>query len=156
MTRADLIGGILLIAFFGAALWEASSFQYGTEFAPGPGFAPVWISVLGIVIALVVALGAWRRLRRTHAEPKQNDEPLDRNGLFRVAMTLIGLLGLVAAAPWLGFVPSIFAFLLFLTLFVQRLSVPTAIGASLGTVVFVYIVFVRLLEVPIPSGPLGF
>ena len=55
-----------------------------------------------------------------------------------------------------GLVPSIFVFLLFLTLYVQRLSLLTAIGASAGTVFFVYVVFVRLLDVPIASGPLGF
>jgi hypothetical protein len=62
----------------------------------------------------------------------------------------------MALAAWLGLVPSILVFLLFLTLYVQRLSVLTGIGASVGTVIFVYVVFVVLLDVPIPSGPLGF
>jgi len=156
MRRADLIGGVLVALFFGAALWEASSFQYGTEFAPGPGFAPIWLSVLGILIALAIAVGGWRGMQRTKTQPGANEVALDRSGLVRVAVTLIALFGMIAVTPWLGFVPSIFVFLLFLTLFVQRLSVPTAIGASVGTVLFVYIVFVRLLDVPIPSGPLGF
>ena len=34
---------LLLAVVFGASLWEASSFQYGTEFAPGPGFAPIQV-----------------------------------------------------------------------------------------------------------------
>ena len=60
MTRADIFGGLLLAVFFGAALWEGWSFQYGTEFAPGPGFAPVWLSALGLLLALIIAFAAWR------------------------------------------------------------------------------------------------
>ena len=55
----------------------------------------------------------------------------------------------------LGLVPALFVFLLFLTLGVQRLSLPIGVGASVGTVVFVYLVFIYFLGVPIPSGPLG-
>ena len=59
MTRADLIAGLLLAAVFAASLWEASSFQYGTEFAPGPGFAPVWLSAIGIALSLAIAFGGF-------------------------------------------------------------------------------------------------
>ena len=58
------------------------------------------------------------------------------------------MVGVVSAA---GSLP-----VLFLTLYVQRLSIFAGIASSVGTVVFVYVVFVRLLDVPIPSGPLGF
>ena len=60
MTRADFVGGLLLSAFFGATLWEGWSFQYGTEFAPGPGFAPVWLSAIGLCVSLLIAAnGLW-------------------------------------------------------------------------------------------------
>jgi hypothetical protein len=62
----------------------------------------------------------------------------------------------MAIAPWLGLVPSILVFRLFLTLYVQRLSVVPAITVSVATVFFVYVIFVRLLDVPVPTGPLGF
>ncbi|RPI41795.1 MAG: tripartite tricarboxylate transporter TctB family protein [Betaproteobacteria bacterium] len=156
MARADVVGGLLLAAGFGAALWEASSFQYGTEFAPGPGFAPVWISAIGIAISLVIAFGALRSARRLGPEAQPDEPAPGKGGLFRVGATLIALVVMIAIVPWLGFVSSVFVFLLFLTLGVQRLSLLAGVGASAGTVLFVYVVFVRLLEVPIPSGPLGF
>ena len=156
MTRADLIAGLLLAAGFGAALWEASSFQYGTEFAPGPGFAPVWLSAIGIALALLIAFHGFKAARHPERSAGEGADALDKPGLFRVAATLAGLVAMMALASWLGLVPSILVFLLFLTLYVQRLSIVTAIGASVGTVFFVYVVFVRLLDVPIPSGPLGF
>jgi hypothetical protein len=156
MTRADIFAGLLLAAGFGAALWEASSFQYGSEFAPGPGFAPVWLSAIGIALALLIAVNAFKATRRPADSTAEDTDPLDRAGLLRVGATLAGLVAMMAIAPWLGLVPSILLFLLFLTLYVQRLSVLTGIGASVGTVLFVYVVFVVLLDVPIASGPLGF
>lgn len=154
--RADVCGGLLLAAGFGAALWEASSFQYGTEFAPGPGFAPVWISAIGIAIALLIAFNAFRSAHRSVAEAPPDGPALDRGGLARVGAALAALVAMLAIVPWLGFVSSVFIFLLVLTLWVQRLHVLTGVAASAGTVLFVYLIFVRFLEVPIPSGPLGF
>jgi hypothetical protein len=155
MSRADIFAGLLLAAGFALALWEASSFQYGTEFAPGPGFAPVWLSAIGIGVSMLIALNAMKLARRRRTA-SDSGESMDRRGAVRVAATLAGLVAMVLITPSLGLVSSILLFLLFLTLGVQRLSAVTAIGASMGTVLFVYIVFVHFLEVPIPRGPLGF
>lgn len=156
MTRADIVAGLLLAAFFGAALWEGSTFQYGAEFAPGPGFAPVWLSAIGIVLSLLIVVFGWRVRRRPGHSPKSDPDALDRSGLLRVGATVGGLVAMLAIVPWLGLLPSILAFLLYLTIGVQRLTVATGIGASVVTVAFVYVVFVRLLDVPVPHGPLGF
>lgn len=155
MTRADVIAGLLLAAGFGAVLWEASSFQYGTEFAPGPGFAPIWYGAIGIALALLIA-GNALRAARSRAHPTEDDPmALDKAGLFRVGMALIGLVVMLIIVPPLGLLPALFLFLLFLTLGVQRLSLPFGVGASVATVVFIYLVFVYFLNVPIPTGPLG-
>jgi len=156
MTRADFFGGLLLAAFFGAALWEAWTFQYGTEFAPGPGFGPVWLSAIGLCVSLLIAAHGFRAARGGEAPDKAAAPALEKAGLARVAYTLLGLAAMVFLVEWLGLAVSILLFLLYLTLFVQRLAVGVGIGASLGTVVFVYVVFVHFLGVPIPEGPLGF
>jgi hypothetical protein len=156
MTRADLIGGLLLSAFFGAALWEAWSFQYGTEFAPGPGFAPVWLSAIGLCVSLMIAAHGMRAMRSGPLSEQQAAPVLEAWGLARVALTLLGLIAMVLLAKPLGLVASILLFLLYLTLVVQRHNIATGVGASVGTVVFVYVVFVYFLDVPIPKGPLGF
>jgi putative tricarboxylic transport membrane protein len=155
MSRADIVAGLLLAAGFALALWEASSFQYGTEFAPGPGFAPVWLSVIGIAVSILIALNAFKSAPRRRPA-SASDESMDKRGLVRVVATLAGLVALMLITPSLGLVSSILLFLLFLTLGVQRLPPVTAIGASVATVLFVYIVFVHFLEVPVPRGPLGF
>ena len=154
MTRADFYGGLILMVFFGAALWEATTFQYGTEFSPGPGFAPVWLSAVGFCVSLLIAgFGLWAiRNPERFAKPPGR---LDRPGLLRVGLTLLGLGAMVLLVPPLGLVLAILAFLLFLTLVVQQHSFAIGIGASVGTVAFVWFVFVYFLDVPIPKGPLG-
>ena len=156
MTRADFYGGLLLTVFFGATLWEGSTFQYGTEFSPGPGFAPVWLSAIGVCVSLLItAHGVWamRSSERTEANAAPT---LEKWGVARVLLTLLGLAAMIFLVPSIGLALAIVAFLLFLTLVVQRHSALVGIGASVGTVAFVYLVFVYALDVPIPKGPLGF
>ncbi|MPZ46527.1 MAG: hypothetical protein GEV05_24695 [Betaproteobacteria bacterium] len=154
MTRADFYGGLILSLFFGAALWEGWSFQYGTEFSPGPGFAPVWLSAIGLCVSLLVAVHGFRAMRNGASEAKA--PALEKWGALRVILTLVGLAAMIFVVPWLGLALSILVFLLYLTLVVQRHSVVIGVGVSLATVVFFYFVFVYLLNVPIPKGPLGF
>jgi putative tricarboxylic transport membrane protein len=154
MTRADLYGGLLLAMFFAAALWEALTFQYGTEFSPGPGFAPVWLAAIGLCVSLLIAAHGLRAMRSAEGSDR-NGPNLDRPGVVRVGLTLLGLAGMVLLVQPLGLALALLLYLLFLTVIVQRHSFLVAVGTSVGTVVFVYLVFVQFLEVPIPKGPLG-
>ena len=123
MTRADIVGGLLLAAFFGAALWEGWSFQYGTEFAPGPGFAPVWLSGLGLVISAAVAFagcGAGGLMKRAGGGGESADAEKGRSVACRRDPDRAGRDGRLVS--WIGFVPAILVFLLVLTLAVQRMS----------------------------------
>jgi putative tricarboxylic transport membrane protein len=156
MRREDGVVGLILAAIFGAALWEAWSFQYSTEFAPGPGFAPVWLSAIGVVLSLTIAAGGLRAASRRTASGTASPDRVDRSGLGRVVSTLVALVVTLALVAYLGFVTSVLLFLLFLTLFVQRLRPVVGVPVSLITVALVYVVFVRLLGVPMPVGPLGF
>jgi hypothetical protein len=155
VTRADLYGGIVLAIFFALALWEACTFQYGTEFSPGPGFAPVWLSGVGLVVSLLVAIYGFMAARGANASDEKSAVSLESSGLLRVILTLLGLAGMVIMVEALGLLLSLLLFLLYLTLIVQRHAWMIAVPASVGTVTFVYVVFVYFLEVPIPKGPLG-
>ena len=157
MTRADVIAGLLLGLGFSAVIWEASSFQYGTEFAPGPGFAPIWLGIIGLILtALMVGTALGRARRGNPAADDEDPQALEPQGLLRVGAALAGLVGFLVLVPWVGLAIALFVFLLILTLGVQRLSVVAGIATSVATVCFVYLVFVLFLNVPVPSGPLGF
>jgi hypothetical protein len=146
---------LLLSAFFGAVLWEASTFQYGTEFSPGPGFAPVWLSATGLCVSLLIVAYGLRAVRRRPPSEEEAAPRMEWSGLGRVVLTLLGLAAMVLLVPAAGLVLALTFYLLYLTLVVQRHSWTIGIGASVGTVAFVYLVFVHYLDVPIPKGPLG-
>ena len=152
MSRADIWIGLGLAVAYLVLLWQSTFFPYGSEFAPGPGFAPIWLSVLGILLSLLIAVNAWRGRSRPDFVPDVSE----RAGLVRVATAVVGLLGLMLLVRPLGLILALLAYLLFQTLLVQRLTWPVALGTSLGTTVFAILVFQRFLNVPFPRGPLGF
>lgn len=152
MTRADVPIGLLLTVACVWVFWQATALPYGSEFAPGPGFAPVWLSLLGTIFGVLVVANAWRN-RGLALAPVETG---GRLGLARVAAGLGGALVMLLLVPALGLLPALLAYLVFLSLAVERLSPPLGLGVSVGTIGFIYLVFARLLGVPFPSGPLGF
>lgn len=147
MTRADtVIGAGLAIAFL-ALLWASTGLTYSTEFAPGPGFAPFWLGAIGSALSAYVAI----RATRAAGAPA-----FERSGLVRVAAALIGLAIALALAERIGLIVAMTAYLVFVTLAVERMRPVPALAGALGTMALVYVVFIRLLGVPFPQGPLGF
>jgi hypothetical protein len=152
LTRADIPIGLLFVVACLWVLWQASLLPYGSEFAPGSGFAPVWLSLLGLLLSVLLAGIAW--LQRDRARPLP--ESGGRGGLARVVGSLAGMLVMILLVPALGLLPAILAYLTFLSLAVERLPFALGLGVSVGTVAFVHFVFGRFLGVPFPVGPLGF
>jgi putative tricarboxylic transport membrane protein len=152
VTRADLPICLLLAAGCLWVLWLATRLPYGSEFAPGPGFAPTWLAGLGAIMALGLAIIAARRPGLPAAPPAEGG----RAGLARVAAAVAGLAIMLLLIPRLGLLLALFAYLVFLTLAVQRLSIAASLLTGAGTIAFLYVVFQRALGVPFPSGPLGF
>lgn len=147
MTRADTgIGAGLAIAFL-AFLISSTGLLYERDLVPGPGFAPFWVGVVGTALSLYVAA------RGLRAGPAPRFE---RAGLIRIASAILGLVTAAALAERIGFIVAMTLYLAFVTLAVERMRPVPALVATLGTMGLVYVVFVRLLAVPFPMGPLGF
>jgi hypothetical protein len=147
VTRADAaIGGVMTVVFVMLA-WQATQLTYGSEFAPGAGFAPLWLGVLGAVVSAIVVV----RGRAAPAAP-----PLDLRAEARVGSTVLGAIAALLAVPVLGFVTAFGAYLLFFTVVVERMRLPVAVATCFAIAAFTYLVFARLLTVPFPVGPLGF
>lgn len=147
MTRADVAVGAVLAAAFGVMAWQAAGMAYGTEFAPGPGFTPLWLGAIGAVLSVALAV----RAREAGPAP-----PTDAPAEFRVAVAALGVAAVALAAPVIGLVLAIAVYLFLLALAVARLSLRAAVASAGGTALIVYAVFERSLNVPFPKGPFGF
>ncbi len=147
MNRTDVIvGGVLAVAF-GALALKATALTYSDEFSPGAGFAPLWLGVIGAVLSLWIAVSALRSPRAPR---------VDVRALVRLAAAIATLVVAVYLAPTVGFVLAIGAALVVLTLGVERMPIVSGLATSAVTIGIVYVVFARLLDVPFPTGPLGF
>jgi hypothetical protein len=149
MTRADRIGGVLLLALALYIFLEARTWEFATEGIPGPGFAPTWISLLVALAAGAVLVQSWRA-------PLRGPLVKDLGGLRRSAGFLLGMGGASLLIPALGMSLTLGLFVLaavpFLGVREWWKIVLVAILVSAG----VPVLFQYLLLVPLPVGPLGF
>jgi len=152
MKRAWQIACVAFVAF--AMFWLIVSFDYPYKdrLGPGPGFFPLWLSLItgGLALALLVQTS----LARSSAERSAALLP-ERRGALRILVVLVALVGSLALLDPLGFRISLFLFLLFLPFALgERTWWVTLIFAAAGSF-GVFHVFYYWLKVPLPMGVFG-
>jgi len=80
----------------------------------------------------------------------------DRNGWKLLAIAMAGLVFYVVVSQTLGFLVSALLFVPWFIRYFGRYSHPVAWSCGLGIALFIYLVFVRLLQLTLPVGPLSF
>jgi hypothetical protein len=145
ITSVVLLGISLFVAL------QSVKLRYYTPLGPGPGFFPLWLSML---LALLGAMMFWQAtFGKSEAMPE--DFFADRRGYLRVGAVVAALVGVIVLLQRLGFCLVMLGFYLFLLAFLGRQHpVVTAIIALVGSF-GVYYVFVHWLAVPLPSGLFG-
>lgn len=138
IDRANVLCGAIFIAFgiyFGL---NALGMELGTAFRMGPGFFPLVLAVILILLGLAIAIPAFR----VEGEPVGS---LPIRGMIFIlpapvlfALTLKGL----------GFVPSIFLATLLASFASTRMRVPTALIIAALMTAFTTAVFIYGLGLP--------
>ncbi|MBI1726580.1 MAG: tripartite tricarboxylate transporter TctB family protein [Candidatus Rokubacteria bacterium] len=146
MLTTDRIGGsaFCLLALF--VMWESRALPLGTLRQPGPGYVPVLLAALLLILgALVWAMGGgaarvagvgWGEARRA---------------LVILVVSVFICLGLER----LGYRLPMLAALLFLVWLVERRNLLAATVFALALSFGSYYLFDSLLRVPLPRGPFG-
>jgi putative tricarboxylic transport membrane protein len=143
--------GVFLALLGLAAAWASTSIDEGAGGQLHPRTFPVLIGVLLFLGGGVLAV-AGRMDRRTG---KTIDWP-DRRGWRLWSIALASLIVYVGLALPLGFLVCSFLFVAGFIRYLGRYSLPVAVAWASGVTVFVYVVFIRLLELTLPMGPLEF
>jgi len=138
----DRIGAVMLLAFGGFWVWQASRFSArGADAGPGPGVLP---TALGVGIMVLAAISFFR--------PEVERVALPQIG--RIGVILGSLIGYALLLEPLGYLASTTLLLAFLFIAFaerRRLWQPlAAVAMSFGT----YYIFRILLSVPLPPDPL--
>ncbi len=139
------LSGIALLELWrsGRTLWSISG--------PGPAFFPAILAV--ILLSLAVGLA----LKSVRTDPDlMVDEPTEAPAPMPQTLAFAGLVaGMIFLFPVVGGLVAIGLFVFVEAMIVERRRVLPAIAASIGTTALVYVLFVWLLGVRLPSGILG-
>lgn len=152
MKRPYQITGVVLMLVAAFLVRESLRLRYYTPLGPGPGFFPLWLSILLAILA--VAMFWQATFGKPEAMPA--DFYSDRKGYLRIGAVLGALVGVIVLIGPLGFRLVTLGFYLFLLIALGRqhllLTVIIALAGSFG----VYYVFVHWLATPLPIGLFGF
>lgn len=144
----DVIAGAALAGLGGFVFATGSGYAYWSPSGPGPGFFPVWYG--GLMIALSLALIVSRILRGITP-----GEAVDWPGIGRAMFTWAAFVVATLSMPYVGFVIAFTLFCFVLIKGVFQRPVLQAIIASVAISAAFHIIFVILLQVDLPAGPLG-
>ena len=154
MLKRDLFSGIFFL--FVGAFFLFGSFRHPIwdRYGPGPGFFPL---VLGLVFSILclILLGGRIIEHIRHKEDISSDSEVPE---FKERGRFLWCLGLFVcfylSFESLGFVITVFAYLLVMLYFLGKRSFKLSFSISAISCVFVYLVFVHALGVQLPLGVL--
>ncbi len=148
MKKAGVWAGIILLVYAITIFYQSLALDYSTRLGPGPGFFPLWLSGILIILTLFYIIDSVKQdvVAITDILP---------GGQARknILSTLAGLIVFPVIVPFLGFVIS--ASILLFIMFVRDYKWYTALGISVGLSVLLLVVFQSLLGVSLPVNEFG-
>lgn len=136
--QTDLVAGLLLIAaavFFG---WQTMGLPIGTSLRMGPGYFPMVLSILLLILGVIITLKSFGR----EGEPMG---PIAWRGLMFIlpAPVFFGL-----TVRGLGFVPALFVTTLIASQASARMRPLPALGLSIAVTIVSTLIFSYGLGLP--------
>lgn len=139
--------------------FNARSYDTGTLVEPGPGLVPFTVGALLAMLCAGLTVGAVRAnlgpTRDLTHDVATHPPPHKSNSRLGFTLTVVLTAGICAGIIWqsriIGMVPAA-AVAAAAVAWLMRCKVLTALLVGLGFFVFTQVVFVMLLEVPLPRG----
>jgi hypothetical protein len=128
-------------AFF---VWQAALLDLGGVGLPGPGFFPLLLGAILVILAIVIGIGRWRSSEGEAVELGHRDVLIAVAALLAVPLMFEPL----GATITLGLLGTA------LLVLIARVRLPLAIAASGVGMAACWYFFQVLLGVPLPTGPL--
>jgi putative tricarboxylic transport membrane protein len=146
-----IIGGAFAIG--GVAILVATTrFPRQTDGSPGPALFPQVLAVLMLVCGAALAGQSLARAAAGRATPP---ETLGARGVANALAVFAAIIFFMAAGPSLGFLVTSAIILVALMWWLGTPPLRAAL-AAVGLTIFVYVVFGKVLRVPLPLGVLWF
>jgi hypothetical protein len=146
-TGAERVTALTMLVISAGLVLAGHELLYWDGYAPASGFAPVWVGIVGFILAGLMLFQIGPRGDATDGASLPG-----RPALTRVLTTIIALWVFVAVTPWLGMIPAALALMLFLLIAVLRRPPLVSLATAAGTALLVYVIFIAWLRVPLPHG----
>jgi putative tricarboxylic transport membrane protein len=146
---AEAAAALVVLAIGIGVAAVARTLPYWHEYAPGPGFFPLWLGVLLAAVALLELVVLFRSREDRPAAPAV---PMTGRSWALAILTVV-------AAQIVPFVGLILATVIFVAAASWTLEPTRKLTNALSTILIpfaVWLIFVAWLGVPLPKGPLGF
>jgi hypothetical protein len=145
----EIVTALAAMAFGAIVIKGAFEFPVGwTERGPDPGYFPFWIGC-------IVVLGGAGALVEAFSRPgDRRASALTVGQLRRVLAFLAPILGFLLVTSFLGIYVGMLLYLAVVMVVQGGYRLPAALSLSIGVAVFFYVVFEKLLKVPLMKGPL--
>lgn len=139
LDPANGLCGAIFILFGAFFLYQAATgLEIGTAFRMGPGYFPLVLASVLILLGLVILIQALRF----------RSEPVGAVAWRGIAFILPAPVFFGLTVRGLGFVPSIFVTALIACFASRRMSAPMALALSAGLTLFCVVVFSYALGLP--------
>ncbi len=147
MWLARVIGGVSVLFLGGAVIFFARQLPYHSGYGPGPGFLPTWIGVVLVICSLVVTAQEQRAVNtgETFFQPRT-----------RMAVKVLVVIAVAFLLfPLLGFSVG-FGLFIFATMRLMGSHRWLSCGlAAIVTAVGIHFLFGHWLDIPLPTGLVG-
>jgi len=153
MKRRDLVSSLFFLAV--GVLFIVGSFSHSvwSRFGPGPGFFPFLLGIGFSILSLLLFIVSIFRKEQKEDELPESDS-LNLSAIHKTIIYLCLLLGFLLLFDPLGFLLTIFLFMIGSSLLFSKRSLKLSLSVSVLTPILTYVIFVRLLGVQLPAGVL--
>jgi len=151
MKHRDIVSSLVWASFgalFAVGAWQQGLMRRGI---PGPGFLPFFSGLVLVLVSLGVLIPALAR-----ASAKRRSFFPESASRRRILIAVAALATYGIALEYLGYLLTTLLFMLSIAQLIERRSWGRVAALACLTAVLSYLLFVVLLEVPLPKGPLGF
>ena len=148
LRYGDRWSGLVLVGLALYIVLEAARLPFGSVSMPGPGFFPLLLSIVLVVLAVCVvgfSLAKFGPPRTIQFE----------NGTYKALLTCGAVCAIAVEIEQLGFLICATALMIILLRWISKLSSRVSVLTAIGSVSIIYVIFTEL-GVPLPRGPLPF
>lgn len=147
MRPVETAPAVFLIIVSALVLAGTTNLAYWAEITPGPRFFPVWIAGTSIVLSIVLLFQIFRG-----TDTGVTELP-DRSALVRIALTVCAMVIFAIAAPLIGMLVAVVAFMMFILVGVLRQRLRSSAIATAIIAGAMELIFVRTLNIALPQSP---